>query len=172
MSSPHHLERKALLSDHDSELADNRAIADRPETLLAEYFLSSDEDFETLPARMMTGVSLSTYSHIEESQTRMEAWSAILAGAFAVKIAMGRTGEIPSYIASVRELGHGVPMIPLDPFTGNELTLLRDERGLVLYSVGTDGQDDGGLTYGEHPDERSLEYDDLRAIIALDSVDR
>lgn len=157
LSSPDHLERKALLGDHDSELADNRAIADRPETLLAEYFLSSDEDFETLPARMMTGISLSTYSQIEESQTRGEAWSAVLAGAFAIKIVAATNGDVPEDIA-----------LPLDPFTGNELILLRDDRGLVLYSVGTDGQDDGGLTYGEHPDERSPEYDDLRAIISIE----
>jgi hypothetical protein len=37
-----------------------------------------------------------------------------------------------------------IPHIPVDPFDGKPLRLKREGDGLVLYSVGRDGKDDGG----------------------------
>ena len=167
MSSPIHLERIAMLSgDGNTEFERNSSIASSPESLLAEYFLASDEDFERLPARMMTGMLTPAVRQCEEAQTRMEGKAAALQAAFAVKIAMTMTGEIPRDLASVQALGDAVPAIPLDPFTGGPLHLHEDARGLVVYSYGTDGEDDLGFTWGDDPNG-GTDYDDQRAILFL-----
>jgi hypothetical protein len=45
-----------------------------------------------------------------------------------------------------------MPQVPLDPFTGQPLKLKPTAYGVVVYSVGPDGVDDGGqpLT-DDHP---------------------
>ncbi len=166
MSSPVHLERIAMLTGRSAEQARNESIASSPESLLAEYFLASDEEFEQLPARMMTGMLTPAVRSCEEAQTRMEGKVVSLQAAFAVKIAMATTGEIPESLAAVASLGDAVPAIPRDPFTGGELHMHEDFRGIVIYSFGTDGEDDLGFTWGDHPDG-GTDYDDQRAIITL-----
>jgi hypothetical protein len=37
-----------------------------------------------------------------------------------------------------------LPTVPLDPFDGEPLRYRRTERGVVIYSVGENGRDDGG----------------------------
>jgi hypothetical protein len=37
-----------------------------------------------------------------------------------------------------------LPAVPLDPYTGKPLLLGRHAEGIVVYSVGEDGRDDGG----------------------------
>lgn len=51
-------------------------------------------------------------------------------------------GHLP---ASVAELVPGfLPALPLDPWDGKPLRLRRFEQGIVIYSLGHNGQDDGG----------------------------
>jgi hypothetical protein len=38
-----------------------------------------------------------------------------------------------------------LPAVPIDPFTGDPLFYRRREDGVVIYSVGPDGKDDGGI---------------------------
>jgi hypothetical protein len=163
---PNHLDRVARMNDPEGKLAENAAIVGSTESVLAEYFLSSDEDFELLPARMMTGLLMPAIKQAEEAQTRMHGKAATLQAAFAVKIAIALTGETPADIASLRDLGNAVPPIPLDPYSGGELLLVEDPRGLVIYSVGTDGQDDNGFTFGDLGDT-GADLDDQRAILTV-----
>ncbi len=37
-----------------------------------------------------------------------------------------------------------LPAVPIDPFSGNPIRLQLNEAGVVVYSVGSDGKDDGG----------------------------
>jgi len=55
---------------------------------------------------------------------------------------------VPKYLAQ----------IPIDPFTGDPLKLKREDGALLIYSVGADGEDDGGacenfLHSGDYPGE-------------------
>ena len=45
---------------------------------------------------------------------------------------------------------HFVPTVMVDPVTGRPLHYRRQANGFVLYSVGTDQEDDGGT--GDSPD--------------------
>ena len=42
---------------------------------------------------------------------------------------------VPAYLSSV----------PYDPYSGGPLHWKRDEHGLIIYSVGVNGKDDGGI---------------------------
>ncbi|MBX3731398.1 MAG: hypothetical protein KF791_02250 [Verrucomicrobiae bacterium] len=44
-----------------------------------------------------------------------------------------------------------LPFVPMDPVTGNPLQYRRQDPGYVVYGVGTDGQDDGGLSRRQRP---------------------
>ena len=57
-------------------------------------------------------------------------------------------GEPPERLADL--VPDYLPEVPLDPFSGKPLVYRREATGHVLYSVGLDGQDDGG---------ESLDYD-------------
>jgi hypothetical protein len=43
-----------------------------------------------------------------------------------------------------------VPSIPRDPFDGQPLRMKREIKGLLLYSIGRDLKDDGGVPYDAH----------------------
>lgn len=162
LSLPTHAQRVAELSDTDSELARNTFSDDSPETILAEYFLSSDEDFENLPARMMMGNRRAAFMNVEEAQTRHETRAQLLGAAFAIKIAAAELGQFPQVPAAfLVQLGF------VDPYTGDGLKVREDARNLVIYSVGRDGEDDLGLTYSDNADRDQIDYDDLRAILFL-----
>ena len=55
-----------------------------------------------------------------------------------------------------------LPAIPDDLFSGKALIYRPDEKGYLLYSVGVNGKDDGGRTYGDDP-----RGDDLRVRMPL-----
>lgn len=47
-----------------------------------------------------------------------------------------------------------LPQVPTDPFDGNPLRLSRRDDGMVIYSIGKDGEDDGGTNLGaDSPDK-------------------
>jgi hypothetical protein len=61
------------------------------------------------------------------------------------------------------------PHVPLDHFSGKPLVYKRQENGYLLYSVGVNGKDDGGLSYadrGAEPGDAS-DYDDLAVQVPL-----
>lgn len=62
---------------------------------------------------------------------------------------LAQHGELPESLAEFsKEL---LPAIPTDPFDGNPLRYRRRGRGYVLYSVGSDLQDDNG----KEPDSKT-----------------
>jgi hypothetical protein len=60
-------------------------------------------------------------------------------------------GEFPAHLQS---LGEFLGTVPIDPFDGQLLRMIRKDGELLLYSVGKDGRDDGGLDgqYNFEPD--------------------
>jgi hypothetical protein len=74
------------------------------------------------------------------------------------------TDLTPKYIASV----------PLDPFSGRRLIYKRQAGGYVLYSVGVNGKDDGGLGYDDRGQALSpgQDYDDLVVQVPLKNRER
>jgi hypothetical protein len=56
-------------------------------------------------------------------------------------------GKFPAKAEDV--LGERLPRVPADPFDGRPLRFKPDGKDLVLYSVGVDGVDDGGVMIGD-----------------------
>ncbi|MGL4551440.1 MAG: hypothetical protein ACRC33_09660 [Gemmataceae bacterium] len=63
-------------------------------------------------------------------------------------------GRWPAALADL--MPRFLPEVPADPFTGEPIVLARHAEGIVLYSVGADGKDDGGAVdqpeAGQPPD--------------------
>ncbi|MBL9175681.1 MAG: hypothetical protein JNL10_19215 [Verrucomicrobiales bacterium] len=53
-----------------------------------------------------------------------------------------------------------LPAVPLDPWTRQPLHYRRNSPGYVIYSVGTDGKDNNGVTYANRPKAYQGGYDD------------
>lgn len=53
-------------------------------------------------------------------------------------------GELPESLAAL--VPALLPVVPVDPFTGEEMKYLRQGKGFVVYSVGTNRTDDGGVS--------------------------
>ena len=60
-------------------------------------------------------------------------------------------GELPPALADL--VPEYLAEVPVDPFSGRPLVYRRQDGEYLLYSVGPDGQDDGGTPWQESPDE-------------------
>ncbi|MBI1850676.1 MAG: hypothetical protein HYR85_10070 [Planctomycetes bacterium] len=58
-----------------------------------------------------------------------------------------RTGGFPESVANLSP--DSLSTVPLDPFSGEPLRMRRADRRVILYSVGPDGKDSGGLSANE-----------------------
>ena len=63
--------------------------------------------------------------------------------ALAVESFRNETRRLPEYLEELAP--KYFEEVPEDPFTGSELKYRRTEKGYVVYSVGPDRQDNGGL---------------------------
>jgi len=53
-------------------------------------------------------------------------------------------GKLPETLSAL--VPEYLPAVPIDPFTGEALRYRKRDKGFVVYSVGADRQDDGGVT--------------------------
>jgi hypothetical protein len=74
--------------------------------------------------------------------------------AFALHAYKKDTGKYPAKLADLTP--KYLPVVPDDLFSGKPLIYKPTDSGYLLYSVGANGKDDGGRTYGEYlPDDLS-----------------
>ncbi len=113
------------------------AIAKLPEPeRLARYkSLSPPTGPKSVVAKLVVGLSGPNFG-IEEDLARAARIRCAIAALQCEQLRM-RSKQWP---AKLEEL----PEVPLDPFTGKPLLLKRTDRGIVIYSVGPDGIDNGG----------------------------
>lgn len=95
-----------------------------------------------LPLGLLSGMLLPAISRQWDNFARSEAETAMAKLAFALERHHLDHGTLP---ASLDELVPAyLPAVAEDPFSGQPLRYRRLNHGYVLYSVGTDGLDDGG----------------------------
>jgi len=97
-------------------------------------------------------------------QKGREARRYALLAAAALAVHRAETGEFPKKLAELTP--KLLEQVPADPFTGEPLIYRRTEDGYVLYSVGPDLEDDGGV---ENEDDR--EEGDLVVRVPPDVAD-
>jgi len=159
-----HGERTRLLEKIEARTKADAAATRGVGALASAYFFSSSKDLQTLPAKALTALLIPAVAQVERAYTRAAAYLPLTRAAFAVRAALDRNGELPASLEAIEGLAAGDIV---DPFSGAPLKTLTDPRGVVIYSVGINGEDDGGQGYddGSRPD--GTRRDDLRIILSI-----
>jgi len=137
------------------------AASQAPPGNLGEYAAEFDKRIPKLPrwcffSRML----LPALSAALNKDIRDAAQLRCAATAAAVERYRLAHGDLPSQLADVAP--EFIPEIPADPFTGTPLLYKLAEDSCVVYSVGQDGKDDGGVEFESDADgQRSGEQLDL-----------
>jgi hypothetical protein len=136
-----------------------------PENLRASRYLSRVGEESTKRQRTLSGQAMSTYATVPFHEAEAIAHQRIVVLALALESFRNETGPLPE------QLDELVPKyctkVPEDPFTGMDLEYHRREQGYVIYSVGRDREDNGGL---EKADKRNS--DDKNSYDITFTVDR
>ncbi|MCA9059513.1 MAG: hypothetical protein KDA85_13495, partial [Planctomycetaceae bacterium] len=100
-------------------------------------------------ADSMIALLMPAFAAVENAQLRCLQTDVNLQLAFALKRYAAANG---SYPAQLNELvPEFAPAVPPDLFSGKPLIYSGTSDGFLLYSVGQNGQDDGGLTWDDEP---------------------
>jgi hypothetical protein len=107
---------------------------------------------------IMSGMLLSALPAAVTTQVAEVAHHRLATTALAVKQFRNQHGSPPQALAELAPTP--LAAVPEDPFTGAELKYRRTDRGYLIYSVGPDLKDDGGLEESERkhsPDGKSYD---------------
>jgi ABC-type transport system involved in multi-copper enzyme maturation permease subunit len=104
---------------------------------------------------LISSISLPALSRILVQQARNNANLDSCKLALALKIYREKHGNYPDSLYSVSP--EIIPELPLDPFTGKNYIYRREGKGFIVYSVGPNETDDGGV----YNPKQSTKYDDI-----------
>jgi hypothetical protein len=90
----------------------------------------------------LVGLFLPAVEKVNDADTRLVAQLGCAVAGIACERYRQKTGSWPKTLADIPK--DILPEIPTDPFTGKSVLFKRTETGAVVYSVGSDGVDDGG----------------------------
>ncbi len=155
-----HQERAALLKVIDERVAKDGALSRDTTALLTTYLFASRQEVQSIPGRVLTGLLMPAISSVERAHTRAQTCAVLLQGAMQAVLYREQQGRLPLTSSELAEAGLAGELI--DPFSGEWLRITWDEAGWMLYSVGGNGQDDGGRANGE-----GLNCDDLRVLLPV-----
>jgi hypothetical protein len=114
-----------------------------PANLAANRYFAYAGDESAKRHRAISGRLLSAYSVFVSRGNEAVAWQRLALTALAVERFTNRNGRRPE---TLEELTSQFRVEESwDPFSGKALQYRRTETGYILYSVGQDGRDDGGL---------------------------
>lgn len=126
------------------------AIAHLPMPEQADAEQQFDLDVRALPATaILTRLLLPHLTKMGEASRRKHAYLRCTVTAFAAERYRRDQGTWPETIDKF--CPDYLPVLPTDPFDGEELRLRRIEDGIVIYSVGQDKVDNNGNIDREHP---------------------
>src|ERR1051325_3095635 len=114
-----------------------------PENLRAGKYLGGVGEASTQRQRTLSGLLLSSYAGVPRRENEAIATQRLALAALDVESFRNETGRLPENLAELSP--KYFEELPKDPFTGLELKYRRTEKGYVIYSVGPDQQDNGGL---------------------------
>jgi len=133
------------------ELASYRWYMDRVQSLAAYPYHESRarwaafESENRQPTGILTGLLLPALTRTAENAARAEARSRLADLAVAAERHRLKHGRYPG---KLDELASDPAALAIsDPFDGQPLRMVQADGGVVLYSVGPDGKDDGGREY-------------------------
>jgi len=149
-------ERKQALAAIDNEFAQRIATARKPLRQIANLIVNTRKAISTSVGDVLLSMLIPAYSQAEIAQMRAQIRRDLVRIGFAVTAYHAEQGVyppaldvlVPKYLSSV----------PLDQFTEKPLVYVPREKGFLIYSIGDNGRDDGGLMGGPNKgDDVSLE---------------
>jgi hypothetical protein len=102
--------------------------------------------------RVLVAMVVPAWVRMKQDETKGEAALAVAELAFALKLHKADHGEYPESLDVLSPAF--LPVIPADPCTGKPLVYVRQGEGFLVYSVGLNGKDDGGLKETEKDGEK------------------
>lgn len=145
MAPESHPERAARLAAIDDRVEGNAAMTRDTGALVKAYLFSSRKELQAIPGKVLTSLLMPAITQVEVAFTRASCYRPLLNTCFEVQKLVSSQGVVPVRPEDLPAAA------PTDPFTGESVRMTADNRGLVLYSVGPNGRDDGGKTYREGP---------------------
>jgi len=104
---------------------------------------------------IVSSMTLPALSRLIEQQAKHNACLDSSKLGIAIKIYRTRYGKYPGVLSSI--IPEILPELPLDPFTGKDYIYRREGKGFIVYSIGPNEKDNGGIFDGKHQDK----YDDI-----------
>lgn len=114
-----------------------------PENLRASRYLSRVGEESTKRRRTLSGQAMSTYAGVPFHEAEAIAHQRMGLLALALESFRNETGSLPDQLEELTPKYYAEA--PEDPLTGMDLKYRRTEQGYVIYSVGRDHEDNGGL---------------------------
>jgi len=96
---------------------------------------------------MITGTNSDSLPMLLQSANRHQARLRLLICGLALRVYSVENGNPPEKLADL--VPDYLPAVPQDPYSGEPLVYRREAAKYVLYSVGPDGQDDGGKPWDQ-----------------------
>jgi hypothetical protein len=124
-------------------------LAAKPYYQVKDQWRNLEQDFghkpSAAPQSMLVASVFPALERYVETMVRADAQRSVAELALAMcryRAAMGK------YPESLQELApHLIAFVPIDPFDGKPIRLKQSEEEIVIYSVGPDGIDNGGVPY-------------------------
>jgi hypothetical protein len=145
------------IPDRGARVQEMAAIAQDAKTLkrqvtatgfIEKSFMGSESRGEMI-GNIMIAMMLPAFDKIQGAAERCEQWQRNLHLAFALAAYQRDHGQYP---ATLDELAPKyLEQIPDDLFSGKPLIYCQEDHGFLLYSVGLNGIDEDGRTYGDDP---------------------
>ena len=150
-------ERTARCAAIEESIHQDQERLRNPFILLRSFLFAPRGQSDLIPARMLTYVLVPSLLEAERQLSDDEARSACVTAAFQLQIDIAVRGASPSPLEErIRS-----DRFPKDPYTDVPLKIRKEERGIVIYSVGANGKDDSA-------DDEDIEADDIRFTLGVE----
>jgi hypothetical protein len=161
-SKPAGKEREAAMAEFEQDLK-RLLVEARSARVLFRNIVSTGSlrgGFGRQMGEVLIGLLMPAFFSALDAEDRNLACQAMTQVVFALAAYRADRGAYPADLAAL--VPKYLPTMPEDPFSGGPLRYKREESGFLLYSVGPNGNDDGGRTWGDETgSEPKLDHDDI-----------
>lgn len=157
---PAYAERKAAMNQIETELKETAAKVRDMKSLAYEMLGGPRRVLSERLGQVFVSLLLSAVGAAVEAEERGLMQRQLAEIGFSLAAYRADHGKYPSRLADL--LPKYAEAIPEDEFSGADLIYRSDSAGFLLYSVGRNGQDDGGRGYNDRDETPgSQDWDDL-----------
>lgn len=133
------------LDSYRSTMQQARKLTQQPYSLVQDRLKALDQSSENRQIGVLTSLLLPALNAAFEAAARAEAKHQLALAAAAATRYKAAKGEQPADVDSLAPEFLRVPLV--DPYDGKPLKVAAAGDGLVIYSIGPDGRDDGGAAF-------------------------